>query len=145
MIRCTCGEQLVGREAICENCSVSRSAPLRTIAGHLGLVRAGVEDIICAIDEIVAQRDRLEAIETEYCGELELRAFLEQKDALIESSFTAGFEGGITQGIAAVANDYQERQPSAMWSGMRRAIAVLEMVRVGKYEFVKEDDAECPL
>jgi hypothetical protein len=89
---CTCGEALVGEEAICECCS---GAHFKRWSGRL--------------------------------------------DTLSEQMFEAGAEGAIAQCIAAIDNDRQERQPSAMWPGMKQAIAVLEAVRAGTYQFTEPD------
>ncbi len=85
---CTCGEVLVGEDAICEACS---GAHFRRWSNNL--------------------------------------------DSLSEQMFDAGADGAISQAIAAIENDYRERQPSAMWPGMKQAIAVLEQVRAGTYVF----------
>lgn len=87
---CTCGELLVGEDALCEACSGSH-----------------------------------------------FRKFANRLDDLSDEMFNAGADGALAQAIAAIEDDYRERQPSAIWPGMKQAIAVLEQVRAGTYVFTE--------
>lgn len=76
----------------------------------------------------------------EACSGAHFRRWSENLDTLSEQMFDAGADGAIAQAIAAIENDYRERQPSAMWPGMKQAIAVLQQVRAGTYIFAKPSD-----